>query len=125
MFSSWHLQVQDAASRDAQNQRDFETAQVNVGQDRFGHYSDCFGHDGDAVLGSSAQLPLLNMQVTVENREQILEALPLGVKVSICLQRQKNSITMSECSEQALSFGSARTFKAQVCYNISWLVSIS
>lgn len=57
-------------------------AEVFVGDDLFGQKIDVLGSEqGSDNEDSMERLPLLNQTVPVDDREQILEALSLGVKV--------------------------------------------
>ena len=70
-------------SEEARNKRDFRQAEIPVGDSLFGQLTTFQGqHNSREGSSSSGQLlPLLNQQVPVDDREQILEALPLGIKV--------------------------------------------
>lgn len=70
-------------SEEARNKRDFRQAEVAVGDSLFGQCTNFLGqhNSGESSSSSGQSLPLLNQQVPVDDREQILEALPLGIKV--------------------------------------------
>lgn len=63
--------------------REYDITLVPVGEGLAGQCTDFLGRPAGSYLqvGTSAQLPLFNQQVPVEDREQISESLLTGVKV--------------------------------------------